>query len=373
MADDNTFAAIAVDLKEENKARKLLKPSFNATKIGPETTPQEEAYDGPVDYDSDVAPAKPKAGQSWRKSSTGIVYWWHGTSWKKFQPDDTEAAEAAMVDSAGMKWNPELHSPNKTKNKDGTWRVKSKTKNAEPVVVSEPSPEPKATSVKKETVMPEVEDEDDVEVEFMKQAEIEIDPKNFIPSIRDALLEQFKHRPKPWSAMSEAEQRDCAHGLEDFATSLVRRIVEEVAAGPRRSIRCLLESYTEKDGIKVAMKVQAFGESESENAVLFLHKARGKNVVVQLASIDELKGDRPAEIMPNQPEIDWDAEPVNPHKGGDDDLAEAAEDAEFSEVSEVSGDEVAPEFAAFADPDFVEEGEESDDDEEEWPEDDVGQ
>jgi len=344
--DDNTFAALAVDLAADHKAEKLRKPSFDATSIGPE--PSENPDLGMPDFSMEQEPGNPSYGMSWYKPSTGVTRYWHGRSWYMLPPEDAvpeaggladtseideygEADNSIEVDSAGQMWSADLHSPKMTKNKDGTWRAKKGAAALESEPEAAPKPEPKV-DVRPESVVKisyEVDefvveapdfsevDEDDPVVMFEEAESFNLDPRQFVPDIRDVLLDQFKNRPKPWSAMSQAEQIDCARALENTAANLVQRVIEEVSAGGHSSIRCLLESYTEKDGIKVTMKVQAFGIEDGERAVLFLHKARGKTVMLRLATMDEYKGDREPVTEPDQNDLEFDAD----YDGDDSDLA----------------------------------------------------
>jgi len=158
--------------------------------------------------------------------------------------------------------------------------------------------------------------------------EWELDPRQMMPDLRDRILQMFKDRRDAWHKMSEDEQRDVVVAVEDMALSAIRSVAETIASQGENSIRCQLESYTEKDGIKVAMKVAEFGD-EITRAVLFLHEARGAHVMIRKANVDDYSGDREAEVDRDSPEIDFDAEP-NPDilsDGDDSDLA-GEDDAE---------------------------------------------
>lgn len=122
------------------------------------------------------------------------------------------------------------------------------------------------------------------------------------------LVELFKARPKPWGQMSQAEQRDVVAALETNAKELVRRIAETVAKNGAEPVRCLLEGYTEKDGIKATLKVKPMDEDEEEAAVLALHRARGKFVLLTVASADDYHS-TPArdESQPDQPALGFEA------------------------------------------------------------------
>lgn len=143
---------------------------------------------------------------------------------------------------------------------------------------------------------------------------------SLVNDTRDFLLEQIKMRPKPWSATSESEQRDVAAACEQSAEVLVRKIVEGIAAGDKQPIRVMLESFTEKDGIKLTMKVKSFNEEEAFDALMQLHKGRGKHMLLTLASVDDYKADRPAETQADQPDLGFEAG-SDEHPADDSDLA----------------------------------------------------
>lgn len=139
--------------------------------------------------------------------------------------------------------------------------------------------------------------------------ESEFSPETLAGDVRDTMLELFRSRPKPWSAMTEAEQNDVVRALEYASRELVLKAVDAIrSTGTESPIRAILESYNEKDGIKAALKIKTMGEQDGEAAVLALHKARGKMVLVTLASADDYLGDRgdPA-ILPDQSGLDFEA------------------------------------------------------------------
>jgi hypothetical protein len=141
-------------------------------------------------------------------------------------------------------------------------------------------------------------------------SDYEIATKALVPDVRDFLLDQIKARPKPWSATSQGEQRDVAAACEHAAVELVRKVVEAVAAdSSRQPIRCLLVGYSDKaDDIKVDLKVKALSEEEGVEAVVGLHRAKGKHVLVTVASVDDYRGDgREAETLPDQPDLSFEA------------------------------------------------------------------
>lgn len=139
-------------------------------------------------------------------------------------------------------------------------------------------------------------------------------------------IELYKHRPKPWSELSQSEQRDVAAGIEHNMKELVRQIVEAVARNGRSAIRCLLVGFTDKgEDIKAELKVKALSIDETELAVLGLHRARGKHVLLTVASADDYAG-VPARdhSEPDQTALGFEAG-SDEHPTDDSDLVAAAE------------------------------------------------
>jgi hypothetical protein len=102
------------------------------------------------------------------------------------------------------------------------------------------------------------------------------------------MVDLFKHRPKPWSQLSKAEQRDLIAGIEHNCHELVRQIAEAVVANGAEPVRCLFVGFTDKgDDIKAELKLKAMSLEDTERAVLFFHRARGQHVMVSLASATE--------------------------------------------------------------------------------------
>lgn len=128
---------------------------------------------------------------------------------------------------------------------------------------------------------------------------------------RDFMLEQIKHRPKPWSATSQAEQRDVAAKCENAARELVRQIVEAVAANGTQAIRVLLTKVNAGgDDIVVTGKVKLGGAepTEQDTAILALHHAIGKHVMLTRATVEDYAGQgREAETDPDQPPLGFEA------------------------------------------------------------------
>lgn len=123
-------------------------------------------------------------------------------------------------------------------------------------------------------------------------SEAVLNTRSLVFDTRDFLLDQIKARPKPWSVTPFDEQRDVAAACEHAAKELVRKIVEAIATDNRTSIRALLESYSEKDGLKASLKIKTFDDEEALAAVVGLHRAVGKHVMITVASADDYAEER---------------------------------------------------------------------------------
>jgi len=143
--------------------------------------------------------------------------------------------------------------------------------------------------------------------------ELEIQTDEMVFDVRDFLLDTIKARPKPWSATSQAEQRDVAAACEHAAKELVRKVVEAVASNGVQSIRVLLTKVNMGTDIVISGKVKTFGEEEEDRAVLQLHRAIGKHVMLTRATADDYSGEgREADTDPDEPNFGFEGD-------GDDD------------------------------------------------------
>jgi NADH dehydrogenase/NADH:ubiquinone oxidoreductase subunit G len=138
------------------------------------------------------------------------------------------------------------------------------------------------------------------------------------------VLELFKHRPKPWDQLSQQEQRDLASGIEHNVKELVRLVVEAVAREGRTAVRCLAVGFQDQgEDIKVTLKVKALSAEDTEQAILTLHRSRGKHVLLTMASAEDYAEVPVADqSQPDQTDLGFEA-------GSDEvDLEEAASDPE---------------------------------------------
>jgi hypothetical protein len=141
--------------------------------------------------------------------------------------------------------------------------------------------------------------------------QLQLNPGELVFDVRDFLLDTIKHRPKPWSATSQAEQRDVAAACEHASKELVRKIVETLAARGSEPIRVLLTKINAGgDDTVITGKVKFLDAdpTERDKAILNLHHAIGKHVMLTRASVDDYTGGgRDPETDPDQPDLSFEA------------------------------------------------------------------
>ncbi len=83
-----------------------------------------------------------------------------------------------------------------------------------------------------------------------------IQAPTLVGDVRDLLLQEMRDvkNALPWTSRGESEQRDMIDRAGRFAQDLVRQIIDKVAATEHPSVRCMIDSWTVKDGIKIMAK-----------------------------------------------------------------------------------------------------------------------
>lgn len=117
--------------------------------------------------------------------------------------------------------------------------------------------------------------------------------------IRDAMLDRLKAMPKPWTVMSEREQRDLIYGVENAAGNLIRQAALLIAANGYPTIQGQVEQSTIKDDIKTIVRV-----AKSHPDRLALMDAAGHSCILVIADVAQFMGERaPAKPDPEQPDM----------------------------------------------------------------------
>jgi hypothetical protein len=119
--------------------------------------------------------------------------------------------------------------------------------------------------------------------------------------VRDFILDRLRHEQDrlPWHERSEAEQRDTVYRVETAVHDIVRRAVEIIGAGGRRTISATLEQVTVKDGISGKIVLSKFDEQRHA-----LMDATGSRILIVVADPEEFTGERSSvAIRPDQSEL----------------------------------------------------------------------
>lgn len=132
-------------------------------------------------------------------------------------------------------------------------------------------------------------------IERLASKEFEAAIETLVGDTRDHIIDLYKSRPKPWGQMSNDEQQTLARAAEYQAGLIVKKIAEAIAEAKagENPVRAILEGYSEKDGnLKATLKIRTIDEDDAAKAVVSLHKAVGKMVLVSNASAEDYKGQR---------------------------------------------------------------------------------
>lgn len=177
--------------------------------------------------------------------------------------------------------------------------------------------------------------EESLETEFERRVarlteiaeEAEFESGSLVGDIRDALVDIFKNRPKPWSQLSEAEQRDLHKGLEQSAKMVLKKLVLVIAEEDDVSVQAVLKGYSVK-GDAFKLTVEAKGDADT---ALELFKMDGHDVVLIRADSKRFHGQkRDGEVQPDQPALEFEGD-GKPQGGagpeGDADLADEGTEA----------------------------------------------
>jgi hypothetical protein len=190
------------------------------------------------------------------------------------------------------------------------------------------------TKPKKETVVEEpAEDHIDEHNQAIERLvaiaeNAEFESGTLVGDIRDTLLNLFKNRPKPWSQLSEIEQRDTGRALENVAKTFIRKAVIVIAEEDLVSVNGTMKGYTGKGGLFV-LKVEARGD---EDTATELFRMDGHDVVIMSADHSRFAGQKgDAEVQPDSPALPFEAD-ANGDNSDNSDLAESGDEDSDEEI-----------------------------------------
>lgn len=135
--------------------------------------------------------------------------------------------------------------------------------------------------------------------EVEKRVEFVMSSDTLMGDIRDVMLDRLKAMPKPWTVMSENEQRDLIWGVSSAAENLIRQAALLIAANGYPTIQGQVEQSTIKDDIKTIVRV-----AKSHPDRLSLMDAAGHSCILVIADVAQFMGERaPAKPDPEQPDM----------------------------------------------------------------------
>jgi hypothetical protein len=130
---------------------------------------------------------------------------------------------------------------------------------------------------------------------------VDLDPAQLSGSLRDAVLDLFRHRPKAWAQMTEAEQRDVSYSVERAVNGLVEKAVAIIAADERPFIEARLEKFTAKAGKYQAALVAQGGPELAAD----LARLDGHEVLIISADAGQYTRADPAQTDPDEPPLEF--------------------------------------------------------------------
>lgn len=153
-------------------------------------------------------------------------------------------------------------------------------------------------------------------------------------ALQEFALDLFKHRPKPWDAMLEAEQQSVARSLRLAVNEALAEACLMIAEGGQHSVQARLEKFGGKGGKYQATLVTQGGPE----LAMELAKLDGRTVLIIDADARDFEGGSIGSA-PDQRPLEFDEEPETPPH--DEETGEILEEDEEAE----GGDEAQAEPA----------------------------
>lgn len=155
---------------------------------------------------------------------------------------------------------------------------------------------------------PDYEAESSAATEAIEQIADNFNPadfENIAGDVLSMLLEIFKHRPRPWSQMSEGEHSDLIEALRQASRKVVNGVVRKLAEREFDSVTAKLISYADKaEKASVSLEIGApTGDDVSK-----LHNWKQKHVLIVNADAQVYMGEKNSAVPePDQPDLDLEA------------------------------------------------------------------
>ena len=148
------------------------------------------------------------------------------------------------------------------------------------------------------------------EIEFATE-QFDPEPEEAVQALRDFTLQTIKALDQPWHKLSQQRQQDLAHAIENGCETVVRQIVEMIAARGQQPVRVLLKKVNAGDKIQITGEVSLLGSENPDDAMLLLLHAIGKHVMLTRATIEDYRQGADAETEADQPEMEFESEELS--------------------------------------------------------------
>lgn len=136
---------------------------------------------------------------------------------------------------------------------------------------------------------------------------VEIAEETFLGDLVTFVLDEIKHAPKAWQAMSESEQDSVIERLDARSKTIVSKAINILASKDRATVVAKIESITFKAGIKAVLQVSPHAVFRHE-----LADAEGQAVMIVIPNAEEIleNGNGMPQADRDQPELGIDEDPL---------------------------------------------------------------
>lgn len=158
-------------------------------------------------------------------------------------------------------------------------------------------------------------DDEDFEHPGVEQIEIatenfDPDPSEAVQALTEFTLNTLKQLDQPWQKIPAEQQKDLIAAVQNNAKEVVRVLVEMMASRGQEPVRVLLKKIgVASDGkITISGEAALLGSEDPDKAILMLHHAVNKHVMVTRATVEDYAQGEEPEPDADEPEIDFGAD-----------------------------------------------------------------
>lgn len=149
-----------------------------------------------------------------------------------------------------------------------------------------------------ENTQPPAQDDQELRID-VKAETLNLGRETMKGDLRDHMLEIYKHRPKSWQEMTEAQQRDMVNQIEDLVGHAIDKVVRIIASDGRPVSLVKIKQFTRKDGIQVQLEMSSHDKRRLE-----VMDSVGLDALLIVTKNENYHGETsPAQIDPDQPDI----------------------------------------------------------------------